>query len=372
MEIRKIRVSNMKAIYEGLLYCAKENRTGFGNDLYKLLDHCMIGLELTNVTSIEAFYLRRFCSSVKIVDKSYSNFDHGDNRELSQMVSGLLDIHDQLIQDNDMNPQMAYDDILPIGSIKYHLVCMFQGFKILTLTGALIQNIFLVDNKLPGFYPGDNAIENKIGEVFYQEFYSYILKESSQFDLVTSFITNKKFYQYAEDRINIADVITPYGSITFFGNDQDNLNRQINQIKESMKDLPYVYEDLIKVTFIIRSSFQSFMYFYLNPNFNILDHDNLKLIFADPFIQVDNMILTKYGARIHSFFDFIASYKSSLLNDTKVNLNKYNYIFNGNQITYSLQFSLNEMNKDIQLTSELSNLSNKISSFHDLIVNLIC
>ena len=81
------------------------------------------------------------------------------------------------------------------------------------------------------------------------------------------------------------------------------------------------------------------MKLFLNTNY-VVDHQNLKLVFVDESIDISEKILNKYEARLSNYADYLISYKKGLNEDTNINLNKFNFIFNGSKIVYSLQIPI--------------------------------
>ena len=66
MIIKNIKVSGFERLYEGYKQCSKENYSGFGEDFLKFLNHNMIGIRLSEITTVELFYLKQIASSIKI------------------------------------------------------------------------------------------------------------------------------------------------------------------------------------------------------------------------------------------------------------------------------------------------------------------
>lgn len=355
MKIKKVRVCGFDKLHAGYKACIQENRAGFGDGLFTFLNHMMISLELEEITTIELFYLKKFASAVKIIDHSYTNFvEKKDALDLNQKINGLLEVHNSIVNDEDIDKTKCNpDNILPIGCHQYHLVVIFKGSKISAITGSLIQNLFKdEEGHFENLYIGNMLMENRIASLFYSAFYSFISAEMTNIDIITEFMTDKSYYKFADSICSIAHVNSPFGELSFYGNNSDGLTKQIASIKKSMETSPYDLFDMTYLTLCLRTTFHTFMEYYLNTPY-VVDHENLKLTFSVDEIFVDNDILQKYQARIMNSFEYLNDFKKGLAQSTDINLQKFNYIFYGNPITYSIQIPLT----DILANGRIANLS---------------
>lgn len=381
MKILNVSLSGFDRLFEGYRIAANENRKAYGDNLFDFLNHCMISFELSELTTIEMFYLKKFASSIHIIDTAYHNFTNAEKEfDLNQKISGLLSLHDEILHDDDIDKSESFiDNILPIGCKSYHIFVIFKGPSILSISGGFPDKMFMTNNQLDEVYIGDKLMENRIIEFFYESFYSFMAKKVTNIDLVTEFMVNKKLYQYSEDMCDLAYVHTPYGEINFFGNSEDNFSRQLSIIKEKEKHSPYVLKDQMFLTFVMNTTISTFMYLHLYTNF-IVDNQDLKIIFSSNEVDASASIVEKYNARISNFMDYLISHRKGLSEKNELDLNKLNFIFNGDKICYSIQLSLSQI---ICFTSTFSSLEkvlsvdefnairNKMSSSADIINNLI-
>ena len=345
MRIKKVRISGFDKLYDGYKMCIQENRSGFGTGFYTFLNHIMISLELEDITSIELFYLKKISSKIKIIDHKYRNFiEKRDALDLNQKISGLLKIHNSIIDDEDIDKSKCCpDNILPIGCHQYHVFVIFKGSNISAITGSLIQKIFKdKDNKFENVYVGNEMIEDRIASLFYSSFYSFISSEMTNIDIITEFMTDKAYYKYADSICSISHVNSPFGELSLYGNNSTGLKNQINYIKKSMETSPYDLSDMINLTFCLRTTFHTFLNLYLNTPY-VIDHENLKLTFSVDDIFVDSDILSKYRERIMNSFEYLNDFKKGLARSSEIDLQKFNYIFYGNPITYSIQIPLSDI-----------------------------
>lgn len=343
MLIKRVNACGMERIYEGYSYCFKENRGGFGHDFFRFLSHATITIEVDDLSTIELFYLKKLASAVQIIDSTFKNFVDEEEIELHQKVDVLLEVHDEALNDEDIDKEKySITNILPIGCERYSVMAIFKGSNITAITGTLMESVFYVDNRFPSKYPSNEYVEEKLAGMFFKSLYTYISDEMTSLDIVTQFMLNKKIYQYAEKDVNVAFVNSPVGEISFFGNNSENLNKQLSTIHEKKQIVPYYLPDQITITFAMNTTFRTFFKLFMSTNI-ITDYNNLKLLFIDPEIMISEPIMQKYKARISNGIDFINSYKKSLNESTNVDLNKFNYIYNGTRMVYSVQMTLQDI-----------------------------
>lgn len=362
MIINKIKTCGLKNLYEGYRDSFQENRKAFGSKLYNFMDHVMITLDISDLTTTEIFYLKSFASEVVILNKEYKNFITSDNPEIKQEIENLLNLHDKILKDDDIDKDKAFvDNMLPIGCEQYRVLAIFKGANVSFITGNITPDIFIDKNtnKLYESYPKSSELEEIVSEIFYREFYKYIANKSTELDLVTDYIINKKFYKYADSLCSLAYVHTPLGEITFFGNNSNNLERQINSIKKAQNSIPYHIRNQIFTTYIMKTSFSVFIKIYNNSNF-IIDNENFKLLFLKENINLSESILLKYKEELSSYYNPIDEYKKKISEENKINLNMFNFIFNGVEVKYSVKFSLENTDKFINLLDETEDESSNI------------
>lgn len=354
MRIKRVRVNGFDKLYEGYLACIKNNRAGFGDGLFSFLNHQMIFIELEDISTMELFYLKKFASSVKILDAEYINFISEEAPDLHQKIESLLETYNAVCHDSDMNHEhITPENMLPVGCHSYHVAAIFKGAKILSITGSLIQNIFK-DEKghFEEMYVGNMPMEGRLAGLFYNAFYSFISSEMTNLDIITEFIMDKSYYRFADSPCSLAHVNSPYGELVFYGNNQQGLAFQINYIKSRIQNLVFDLKEYVYLTFCLRTTFNTFVQMYLNCPY-VIDHENLKLTFNTEEVLVDQEILNKYSARISDSISELNLHRKNLAQSSEVNLNKFNFIFNGNPVTYSIQIPLADLvSADFHLMEE--------------------
>ena len=98
MVIKQINLSGFERLYDGYKRAETEKRKAYGSNIFSFLEHCMIGIELDELTTIEIYYLKKFASSVKILSHDYQNFTNKEKEfDMNQKVDCLLDLHNFLV-----------------------------------------------------------------------------------------------------------------------------------------------------------------------------------------------------------------------------------------------------------------------------------
>lgn len=376
MIIKKISICGFDRLFEGYRKSEDENRKAYTSELNEYLSNTMISIILSELTTIEMFYLKRFCSNLIINKKEYRNFISKDKEfDINQKIDGLLTLHDGILNDDDIDiKESNIDNILPIGCESYSGIAIFKGSAICAITGGFIDDIFKDDDtkKLSDAYIGNKLMSQKISKLFYEEFYKFLYRKSTDFDIVTSYMMENKFYQYSENICDLANINTPFGEIVFFGNTEDGLNSQIMNIRKNQEYSPYFMPDNIYITFVMNTTFALFMELYLYTNY-ITHHQNLNVVFADESLSVSECVRNKYVARISNYINYIISYKKEF-NNKNIDLNKLNYIFNGSKILYTIQVPLSELkdfSKHISGSDELNIINEKVLQYYDVIHSLV-
>lgn len=372
MKINKVILSGLDTLWKGYKKAEDEKRQiSFGHMLPKVLRHTSIIFEIENLTGTELLYLKDFSSKVTILSKMINNnVSQEKSYDLHQQIEKLISLHNQIIADEDIDrTESEVLNILPIGSVSYKVFVEFTGNTIFSITGAFVNKLF-IDNetgKITEFYISGKPMEDKIANLFYNNFYNYIFSKMNEVDFISEFIMTEKFYKYADNVVSLASVTTPHGKMEFFGKSNDSLAADINNIKKNLQTSPYYLYDSIKLNFVLKTSMSVFMDIYMNSNF-ITNHQDFKFVFDndEKTLKVSESIINKYSTRIKEPINYISSYKKSLLDisqdpkknpDKNFELLKYNYIFNGNTIIYCFQISIKEIEKFLNNLSEIDEFS---------------
>lgn len=376
MIIKKINLCGLDKVFEGYRDSANSGRTGFTTQLFKFLNHAMISIVLDNVTGIELYFLKAYASEIYIIDQKYSAInDKTDNIDV--LSQDLVTLVDEISNDSDIHD--SFDDIahiILIGSQQSRVIAVFRGTAICSITGTFTDPLFKHGNQYDDVYDY-HVVAERVALLFHKSFYEYAYNKISEFDLTTEFMLNKKYYQYADDICTLADVTTPHGEISFFGNDSSGLQSQIDSIKASMKIMPFIFDRTSYLTFVIKSTFKTFLDLYTHTRY-VNDHENLKVVFKKPEAYTGPETWRKYKTRINETCEKITSIIEK--KDSMVSMKELNLIFMGSPITYTIQIPVSDIPEldlsifypTTQAGSELTAITNKIKSvYNDAVKPLI-
>ena len=378
MIINQINLSGFDNLYNGYKMAASEHRAAYTTKLFGYLEHCMVGMILDEITTLELYYLKSFASKIFVIGDYYRNFVSKDEFPvLHDAIQSAINTRQEILNDDDIDKSTSFiDNVLPIGTKSYKVIAVFKGPTITSITGGLPKVLFDGDNGqiLPS-YPEPYDLENRVAQLFFKNFYEYIANKSRDIDTITEGMTDMKFYQYADKTVNLAHINTPFGEIRFFKATADSFNKQVQSIKEKEKSLPYFLSDAIYLTFVMNTTFSTFMKLYLDNDF-IVDSQDLKIVMESSKSLMSDSIVSKYRNRISSIMSTI---KNEAANLQGKNLNYLNYIFNGTLIRYSIQLSASDI---IKLTSaddhsafstidELVAIKTDISNIYNSVISVL-
>lgn len=377
MILKQINLSGLDYLYDGYKVAADEHRSAYTTKLFSYLEHCMIGLDIDEVTTLELFYLKSFASKIFVVGDYYRNFVNKDNYpELYNLVQDSLNIRNEVLSDSDIDKSKSFiDNMLPIGCKSYHVVAIFKGATITSITSGFPNVLFDGDNgRILDSFPEPYDLENRVSQLFFKNFYSYIAKKSTDIDIVTETMTDMKFYQYADKLVNLAHINTPFGEVRFFKSDAKTFEKQINSIKNNQKTLPIFLSDSIYLTFVLNTTFSTFMKLYLDNDF-IVDNQDLKIVSNSKAVLSDD-ILIKYKNRISTIITSIKEFSKPL---NGKDLNFLNYMFSGSLIKYSIQLSATDIDKlmspddhsAFSTIDELVSIKTDISNIYQSVISII-
>lgn len=382
MIINNITLCGFDKLFEGYKEAFDNGRTGFTTKLYTFLNHVMATFDLKGVTGIELYYLKTFASSITIIDEDL--YSIGDDGPIGLLSEQLVQLTSEISHDPDVKEldKATVRSIDMIGSLASHVIAVFNGASILSITGAYTDSLFKTNNVYDGIYAGNDVIKKRIAPMFSKSFYEYAYNRLSEFDLTAEFILNRKYYQYDDDMCSLADVISPHGEIVFFGNDEKRLLQQIDDFAQSKKSICtdiYAHESLPNMTYLtfsVTTTFQSFLYFYTRTNY-VNDHENLKVVFKIPDVLLNLDVKMKYNVRLNDLVDQVNVIKEK--KESVESLKDLNLIFLGTPIKYNIQIPLKEIlngsfmitDKNRLLPLEVASVYGKIASLTRGVINTI-
>lgn len=362
MIIQDITTCGFQRIHQGFWEAHVNGYPEYSAKLMEYLSHAMVTINISDITSIEVAYLRKFSSEIHVTNKSYSNFIKPDNdpNSVYHTIEGITQLHNSIIKDSDINnSECEADNILPIGCVHYDVMVIFKGFAITAITGVMMSDVFRDDSHhIMKDYPGNTYIENKLVELFPGAFYKFMRSKMTTVDVTTEYMTNKKYYQYADSIVGLANINTYNGELVFFGATNQSLTAQQQSLNERRNSHPYVFEDAVIMDFVFSTSFNTFMYFLLNTSM-VVDFEPLMVVSNKEEIAISDDINVKYGNRIIEIINRLNDYKNSSIKSNnesnKFDFNTMNFIMSGVNIKYCVQIPYSKL-ADFYHICELSTI----------------
>lgn len=381
MVINDITVCGFDKIHQGLLTASENGYPEFCNKLDQFISHSMISIFVEDVTSLEMLYLRKFSSSVKVLNTSYGNFLKQDKEHIKVFddINHILKLHDIIVKDPDINHKESNPDgMLPIGCIKYAAMVVFKGVAITSILGVRMSRLFSNDHgKMTPTYPGNSFVENFVVDNFPGEFYKFMLNDLRTVDVTSDYMINLKYYQYADTTVQLGNVNTYSGELNFFGATPDSIAKQTKELRSRYAKHPNVDKENIILDFVFNTSFATFMKMYLNSNF-IISHESLEIVAGSENLSMSEDITAKYGQRIIENINDIIDYKNNLVLFNKqrnqFDFNVMNFIINGVKIKYCVQIPLSKKDELLavcDIVDELKEVKSDIEKYTLLVEKLV-
>ena len=355
MEFKKVRACGFDKLYDGVMqYANNPNMKGFGDQLNEFLSHISVSYEIHDLSGMNVYYLNKICSSLIVEEVNYSSFSIKD--ELVDSERHLIKTAICAQMDEDTS-KFNHENILPLGCVRYNVIATFKGAAIAFVTTYELDSIFrkqVNENDARGSlyesYPGNEIIEDKLAYMFYEKFFEYISNKMTSLDLVTEFMLENKFYKYADKMVNLAMVVTPFGSLDFFGADKALMKNQMNRLQSGYRTCDCKDKILSEtyLQFVCKSSLGTFMKFALYYKKYLLDHENFKIVFSKSNYLFDSEILEKYHSRVEPYLQTINDYRNELKESTSINLNKFDYLLGADIIRYSISIPLLEVDNFVE------------------------
>ena len=352
MTIKSIYSTGLEDIYDGCRYYKEANINGFGKNATSYLNHTLVSIYIEDLTSIELFCLKKFASRIEILGKKYKNFTKTEDSAFSY-ITKLINLKNNILNDTDINnEEINPQAILPIGAVSYSVLAYFDGESIPSLFGIGIFGIEFnkifkdADGNFAQTFPDYDNLNNNIANAFYENFYKFTLSYFKDVDAVTDFCCHKKFYDYSDGLVTLAQVLTPCGEISFFSDSSEFKSRrydtgeQIERIKEYRNSLPNNLIPNSYIVFVMNTTMDTFLKFYFYTNY-ISDYEDFNIVNNNDEITIADSIKNKYYTRITNNIAELAKIKHDP--DKFVNtIHAFNLISGGTKIHYCLKIPFSD------------------------------
>ncbi len=409
MRIANVHQSGLERLVETYRRTrSMEDKMTFRSKSNSFFENMSISLKLCNVKPIELIYLRKFCGKLiflggenafekepvvmgkeclvvpKIRTEEFSKRDEFLNDTIATVEGNrkyLLTKYPELLEDGKMNKSM------PIGSIRFDIMAIFEGINILAILDAFPEYT-LVDPKTKDYYDLESkAFVNFIASSFVEKFYSYIKSDLVQKDIVTDVRFDEEFLSHVDinNPITLTHIKTPYNEINWFKCESFNdLSYMVSDLKVKIKkdamDSFYHKEDLT-CYYALSTSMNTFLKFLLIPNL-VFYHTDLKVLVGtnstikypesipDDGTEIDsNLFLIKgiFSDNVKALDKFrldalseIKKYNESKNKETSTSLfcpyvetELYNFIPRSSNIKFMIRGTIEEINSALEKLKDI-------------------
>lgn len=309
------------------------------------LANISVSFTISDINIIETMMLRRMSKFITIKEEYIDNI-----YKIEQGVGRFNGINDVIKLTNTINEDSDIKDdsknnILPIGCIKYRLLCSFKGAGVLAVTNSFIEKAFVDGDKTMSTFKED-VVGRNLANNLLANLYQTLQTNMYDFDQYTDFALIKHYFNYVniEKTCLVSQVNSPGGQLDLCGSDKGKLNSQLAKLINTVKEYKETDIDFI-VT--VCSTFRVFSEFFIKTDF-VIAYEDLKVIADNEDISIPFDIKDKYSERIKECLKPIVDFRKSIRNDSKDNMHKPCLIIDGQNIKFNIKIPANieELIKD--------------------------
>lgn len=367
MRIDNIMMSNVDMLYSATVPRGNDDKFGrtriFTKNIESVYNKAFITFELSEVTLLEVFLMKRFASSVMISEGS--EFNDYDSEELRSVIQNLITM------ENDEDITIKPDTLLLSSDIvEKRVVATFSGLNLSSIITSFPHRFFapiiieakndpsITMDNLPIELPTDDITAEKIKdgliESFLVNFYQYCSDEYDKIDICSDAVNRTMYHDMVTKKecVQIVEISSPTGMVNFTDKDSFSMEslKNAQRIKELKKGFIVSEDQLMKniyVTISVVSSLNTFLYLSFGlPNHIINDYTNLKLLLNPDHVDFPGE-WEPYKTRITTKYDYMESRLKSDANSKKVDLKTYLSIPLYRPIYYTLRLSLYDINYEL-------------------------
>lgn len=374
MKIDSIKMHGFKDLFHSyktmneLFKNPQENRWNnvANSKLTDMLKKCHITLTLSEITTIELYYIYKMVDNVFITDE-YINENGFKEDELNNIVKEMYNIIDSIDDDNDIDKLSSPYFIYPIGCINYNIIVDITSISHLIQLINLDNVIGLFnedpnDRNIPNKYPDTEIIEKNIFNKFVNNLYTVFPSELWKFsdsDIAYRLINTDLYYNSLQEKqIAMYRYSSIHGDIDFFNTTGEKLREDIANLKNNSKDFPFSLPELDTLTVVLHTSFEIFFSIYKEMREVIIDHSRFLDIFSKKEINLDES-LEKYSIRLNDILTRYHEITDNFMEANKNSMNLYsaNFILNGNKVFYTIRIPMDKIDNLVETLKESAEAS---------------
>ena len=361
MVVQNVEMSNIDKLYEAI--AIGKHNPDYDQKIYdninRLLSHVTITFFIDDLTLFEEFIIKVFTNSEIIpVATFYDNEALGD--KYKQVIDNILTLSNSINHDADIKYSIG-QYFLTAGCITKRIILSLSGSQLFSIF-SMMPDVFFM--KTFGYQSNSDfspeildykVLEDSLITNFVNNFYSYYQSYVNKIDTVFDSYININFYCFIDDKktsVALSDVVSPTGSISFFGDKANNIQTDITHTSSVFLD---VIDDVrglmyksINLYFVINCSFYVFLEMFIAlPNVFFIDHQDMKLLFREDAKMIIPEGLDKYNMRLSSKLGDIKKMKDEVSSKPEANLTRYKFIPLNTSIKFSIKISLNDISSTL-------------------------
>lgn len=354
MIIDSIELCNINTLYNLLSEIRHSDHKGiiFGRNMSNLLEHMSITMSISDISLLEAFYLKQYTCGNFILNNTKIDFLSKNSGNIESVTNIIKSIDD----DTDVKIKPGYL-FFPIGSIKCDCFITLTGNTLCSIFSTFPENFFRMifpdfNEKVLLSHINNKDLElinNKIIESFYKSFFKFCNEKVNVIDLISDYGIEKEYYKYGDiSSATLSTVQTAKGGFNLAARDTDDIGTQINLIKDNLLSLRKKdIKNSTKLIYTCNSSLNTFLKLFFNLDINyFIDFEDIKKVISKDEYVFPNCF-NKYKIRLNNNINDLVDYKNKLLENTKGNADftKYNTLLMNSSISYSLKLSFDDIEK---------------------------
>lgn len=371
MIVSRVTHVNLDKLYEAILIA--NNNPDFnkkmGDHTINLLKNVSITIDMVDVTEYETFMLKMFSNDQNfwIGERNISVDGCGVDNALT--FTGIHQLTMSMLKNSDV-PVKPGGIFFSTGNLRNDISMTFTGFTLYNILSTLPDQFFknyniqqakergdttiTADNALVDNVDFGKSLENYIVNEFTRRLWDFFKNEVNTIDLAADSYINNKYYSFVNNSsrdVVLAEVVTPYGGISFLDDENEDIESQIKQCKKTFSDLPSDRRSLpfksTNLFFVINCDFYTFLEMFLAlPSRYFVNRQDVKTIFGTNQISFDP-IYDNYKTRISVKISECMKIKNNASQNKENNLIRYNSIPLMSSYKFMMQISLNDISSEL-------------------------
>lgn len=320
MVVNKLDISNLNGLYKFEQvkeeYANKKNLTvtTFGLRSSEVYDKIKLTFSLSEVSALEALYLKKICSFIRIYNPGAISEEQLSQYNLEEdYIDAMEEMHNFIMQvesERDLSLSYMYDVILNVG---FDVVCVISGNMIEDFFGRdIVESIRRIIDLSTGdtallteqeFNDNKEEIYSKIVRSFITHMYMGMTSEYEALDPpVNTFMYNEYFKLANQTSARLVRCNGPFGISPHFimtdkgddGNIASFSPEAISLIKEEK------VEEEVDLYFVVNSSFFTYMRFMLDWGLDA-DCNLIRELIMTEMMYAEPVLIDRYQARLNKF-----------------------------------------------------------------------